>query len=139
MHVMQLHLVEERKLPGYGMAQDGTTTLFRAQTIVTAPFAYETLIVAYLLDCRGVLGLKEVLPAHIQSVGEITDVHQALLFKLLPNRGIKPLINFAAIDNRRAATLLGRNHTKKTDAHRPAVHVRTLVVEEYAFVFRIRR
>ena len=70
-------------------------------------------LTAGFLDYCTVFGLEKVLPAHIQSIGEVANVHQPLVFELLANRGIELLVHLAAVDNGRAAAFFAAITQKK--------------------------
>src|SRR5271157_5955593 len=136
--MVQLHLVEERKFPRYGMTQHGAAALFHAKVVLAHPFANEVLFTAGLLDNRTIIGLEKMLPAHIQSIGEIANVHQPQILELTPYLRIKLLIYLAAVHDGRAAAFFSRDHAEEANACGPAVHMRALVVIENALVFGIR-
>src|SRR5208337_2861006 len=119
------------------MTQYRTAVLPYAEVVLTHPLTGKALLAARLLDDSTILRLEEVLPAHVQSVREITNIHQALLFELLADRRIELLVHLAAVHDGRATAFLGRDHAEETDACGPAVHVRTLVVIQNALVFRV--
>src|SRR6266700_2949130 len=120
------------------MAQHAAAALPDAQAIFSVPFGNETLLPACFLHYGAVLGRKETLPAYIQAVREIANVHESEVFKLFPDCRIELLVNLAAVNDRRATAFFRGDHAEETDSRRPGVHVRTLVVVENRFVFRIR-
>src|SRR5271157_5517080 len=95
-HMVQLHLVEKGKLARHRMAQHRAATLTNPQVVVANPFTGDSLLPALFLDSRAVISLKEMLPAHVEAVSEVADVHQALLLELLANLGFKPVVDLAA-------------------------------------------
>jgi hypothetical protein len=136
-NVMQLHLIKEREFSRHRMTQDRAATLFYTEVVFADPLTDESLLAARLLDDTPIFRLEEVLPTHVESVREIADIHQTLIFELLADHRIELLIHLAAVDDRRAAAFPGRDDAEETDARRPAVHVRALVVIKDAFVFRV--
>src|SRR5206468_150950 len=100
----QLHLIEEDFLAGLGMSDDRRTYLTRAQIISICPLEIDFCPAAVVFDRRPVVGVKEVLPAHIQTIGKVAHVPQAFLLEAFPYSRLHQLINLPTIDDRRFAS-----------------------------------
>src|ERR1043165_10241422 len=78
--------------------------------------------------------MEEILPAHVECFRVVAHVHEPLARESFAQHRIEKLINLATVDDRRLTTLRRRLRAVKPDLHRPAMHVRTFVVEEYGFI-----
>src|ERR1700730_8141288 len=99
MHMVQLHLVEERHLAGYRMAQYAPAALADAQVVFPRPFAGGTRVAAAFFHNRSIFRSKETLPAHVQTFAKIPDVGEPFFGERLPHFGVETVVDFAAIHN----------------------------------------
>src|SRR3954451_24757394 len=127
---MQLNLIEENHLTRLRMRDDRGRKLANTQTVLILPFAVDCSPAAVRFNFRAIVSLKKTLPAHIQLIGKVANVHQTLPLESIANVWIELLINLPAIDDRRFTTTLGRFHAIKPNPHGPAVHVRALIMKE---------
>src|SRR4051794_13587263 len=116
---MELHLVEEEHLAGLGVAEYRAAPLHDAQIVLAPPLAGSAGVAACFFDYRAVLGSEEALPAHIQALAEVANVHEPLLFELTAYLGIETLVHLAAVHHRSGATLPGNGEAEKVDAAGP--------------------
>src|SRR5947208_2163397 len=115
MHMVKLHLVEEALLAGPRIPDNGSAALLDPDIVAARPLALCTSIAARLLDRCPVLCAEEALPAHVQTFGEVTDIHKTFVLKLLSNRWIEALINFPAVYDWRRPALLRDYRAKEVD------------------------
>ena len=120
------------------MTSNSLADLSDAQTVVPCPFASHAGLRACGFDFVAVIGVKELLPADVESRREITHVHQALFFEFLQDLRIHLARDFAAIRDRCGPALLRRQRAVEINLLRPARHVRALIMIENHFVGRVR-
>src|ERR1044071_443014 len=99
--------------------------LANPQTLLVLPLELDCRPAAVLFNFCAIVGLKKTLPAHIELIGKVANVHQALALEPIANVRIELLIDLPAIDDRRSPATLGRLDAIKPDQHGPAMHVRT--------------
>src|SRR5690349_10843670 len=121
------------------MTRYSLTDLTRGQMVFALPFKIDTDFTAIRLDSRFILCLEKLLPANIESFNEVAHIHQLLLSHPVNNLRIQHLVCLAAINNGCCSSLLCRLDTVEPDLHRPAVHMRTLVMKQDGFVGGIWR
>src|ERR1039457_1430585 len=108
--MVQLNLVEEDRFAGDRVRSDGGGSLANAQPITVLPFVLGAALGAQAVDLSPVVGLKELLPAHVQP-GEIADIRQSLGSQPLEYRRIEALGHHPAVGERGLPTLLRSNQT----------------------------
>src|SRR5882724_12041129 len=118
--MMELHLVEERSFAGFWVTGDGLAYLPDTQTIRVCPFASHPRLGAGLFYFVPALGVKELLPADVETGREVSNVHQTLLFEFLQNLGVHTAHHFSTIRQRGCSALLRRLRAIKIDLLRPA-------------------
>src|SRR5215212_9029754 len=113
--------------------------LANTQAILVLPLEVDCRPAAVLFNLRSIVSLEKTLPAHIQLIGKVANVHQPLPLELIANVWIEVLIHLTTIDDGRFTAALGRRYAIKPDPHRPAMHVRTLVMKKNSFLRRVGR
>src|SRR5215212_1726853 len=113
--------------------------LANTQTVLVFPLEVHARPAAVLFNFRSIVSLKKTLPAHIQLIRKVANVHQTLALESIANFWIDVLIDVPAIDDRRFTAALRRLDAVKPDQHGPAVHVRTLIMKKNSLFRRIRR
>src|SRR5215208_1681655 len=96
------------------------TKLPNPQAVIVFPLKLYGGSAAVVFHLGAIVGLKKPLPANIQSVGKVADIHQAFAFKSLTNARLQLTVNLPAIDERRFTTALRSFHTIEPNQHRPA-------------------
>src|SRR6516164_10561376 len=105
------------------MAQDRPAALLDSQIVLAYPFTNKALLMAGFFHNCAISSLEKVLPADVEAVTEVAHIHQAEVFKLFTNHRVELLVHLATINDRRAATFLGRDHAEEANARGPAIHV----------------
>ena len=95
-HVMQLHLVEEDPLARTRMHPDALRALANAQPEL-GPLAGHPGIRAGLFNGSLVVGLEELLPWHVDALGEVAHIHQAPVLERLHDLFVERLVDLAAV------------------------------------------
>src|SRR5215217_8567082 len=121
------------------MLDDRRGKLANAQTIGVSPLKIDGSPAAIIFYFRSIVSLKEALPTHVQSIREVTNVHQSFSLESIANPRIQFTVDLPAVDNWRFPATLGRLDTVKPDQHRPAMHVGALVMKKNSFRGWIRR
>src|SRR6185503_12155258 len=121
------------------MTQNATAFLFHAEAVFSIPLGNESLLVAGFFHYGSLFGLEKTLPADVQPVGEIADVHQSHLLEFVAHRRIELPVDLTTIHHRRTAAFRGRDDAEETDSSRPGIHVRALVVVQNGLVCWIGR
>jgi hypothetical protein len=121
--VVQLNLIEEQVFNGRGVSPHGLTNFPGAEVISVTPLKLDRGFPAVLFDYFFVTRVEETLPAYVETLDVISDVHQLLRGESLPDSGVERLIDFPAIDKRRFSTLLSGLETQEPDFHGPSVQV----------------
>src|SRR6185295_18532686 len=110
-------LIEENHFSSLQMLHDRRTDLTSTQATVAAPFKVNARLPAVTLHYRSIIGMEEVLPAHIESGSKVAHIHQPAFGKHLSQIRIECLIDHAAIDDRSLAATLRRLHAVEPDQH----------------------
>src|SRR5215212_6551499 len=113
--------------------------LANAQTVLILPLEVDRSPATVIFNFCSVVSLKKTLPAHIQLIGKVTNVHQTLVLESIANVWIELLIHLPAIDDGRLTAAHSRLDTIKPDPHGPAMHVRALIVKKNSLFRRIGR
>ena len=84
--MVQLHLVEEGFFAGARVSDDRRARGADLQLVVVQPGPLDAGQGAALLDLGAIFSLEEVLPGHVELVGEGAHVQQALAFEGIAQR-----------------------------------------------------
>src|SRR5215217_7453005 len=136
---MQLNLIEEDHLTCLRMRDDCRRKLANTQTVFVLPLEVDCSPAAVLFHFRSILSLKKTLPAHIQLVSKVTNVHQTLVLESIANVWIELLIDLPAIHDGCFTAALSRLDAIKPNPHGPSIHVRALIVKKNSLVRRVGR
>src|SRR5919112_1807408 len=101
---MQLDLIEKDELAGLRMFDYCGRKLPNAQAVIVLPVKLYGSPAAVVFHLGAIVGLKKPLPANIQSIREVADIHQAFALKSLTNARLQLTVNLPAIDDRRFTT-----------------------------------
>src|SRR5215212_3296218 len=113
--------------------------LANTQTVFVLPLEVDCSPAAVLFNFQSIVSLKKTLPAHIQLIGKVANVHQTLALESIANVWIEVMVDLAAIDDRGFTAALRRLDAIEIDQHGPAMHVRTLIMKKNSLFRRIRR
>ena len=78
---MRLNLIEKEYLPRLWMTDDRRTNLSSPQIVFPPPLKLDLRSSAIVLYCRPVCSAEERLPANIQTLSVVSDIHQSLIHK----------------------------------------------------------
>src|SRR5207253_9190360 len=106
-----------------GMPDHCRAKLARPQIIFVDPLIRYAGLFAVALDNGAVGGLKELLPAHIQAIDKVPDIHDFLLLESRANLWTKPPVYPTTIEERRRSAFPRGLRAEKPDLSRPLVHM----------------
>ena len=118
-----LNLIEERFVARHGVVRYGKRPAAYAKR-VAAPLEIAARRTAHPFDRRPIVRMKKLLPARIDSGGEVPHVPQALGPELRDDVRIDGLQRGATIEQGGIAARRRRAHAMKRDAERPACQMR---------------
>src|SRR5689334_4314831 len=128
--MMGLYLVEEHLLAGLRVPDDCRRSLHGPQPVLTQPLPFHPGFPALRLHLSSVLGAEEILPLHIQPARIVAHVEDTSPREFLAQLGSQPSQRQAPVRQWRRPSLVRRARAMEHNAARPAVHLRTLVMEE---------
>src|SRR5215213_7300725 len=113
--------------------------LANPQTVLILPLEVDRSPATVVFNFCSIVSLKKTLPAHIQLIGKVTNVHQTLVLESIANVWIQLLIDLPAIHDGCFTAALSRLDAIKPNPHGPAMHVRALIVKKNSLVRRVGR
>src|SRR5713101_8160651 len=93
-------MIEPHSLTSLGVSRDGLSYLTCPQAITAFPFKLCPSLVTILFYFSFIRGLKNILPAKVDALTVISDIHDSLADEPLFNPRVDPRKYFSIISNR---------------------------------------
>src|SRR5215510_14340606 len=128
-----LNLIEPDRRASFGVFDRRRRDTTDSEAILPLPLKLDPCISAVLFYFAPLVRFEEVLPAHVEVVGKVSDIHDSALFEPLSNLSVDSFIHFAAVHDRSFASGLCSLDTMEPLLQWPLVHVGTFVVKQDSF------